>query len=328
MPDGEIILNPQKMQRLKHAKFKVLGSKKHTAVKLCHWTKTSIKSGEENYCYKEKFYGIKSHRCLQMTPTVPFCNFGCQFCWRDITQRSAKWVGEYDEPESIVEQSIEAQRQLLSGLGGVKHSKQHLIESYTPKHVAISLDGEPTMYPKLAELILSFHRKNMTTFLVTNGTHPEKLEELAEKNALPTQLYVSVYGFTKEILYKVAHPIIKDAWERLNKTLEILPKLKTRKVCRLTLVKNINMIQPEKWGELLLIGQPDFVECKAAMAVGFAKSQGRIKGDDMPTHNDIKIFANDVAKTMGYEIVDEKSDSRVVLLSKSMEYYRRFPKLS
>src|SRR3990172_586793 len=149
------------MDRLRHAKFKVLGEKKHTAVKLCHWTKTSIKTGEENYCYKQKFYGIKSHRCLQMTPAVPFCNFGCQFCWRDITQRSAEWKGNYD--------------------------------------------------------------------------NPEKLEELIQKSALPTQLYVSVYGCTKEILYEVAHPIIKDTWERLNKTIELLPKLNTRKVCRLTL---------------------------------------------------------------------------------------------
>src|SRR3972149_7271184 len=328
MPDGEIILNPQKMERLRHAKFKVLGEKKHTAVKLCHWTKTSIKSGEENYCYKQKFYGIESHRCLQMTPAVPFCNFGCQFCWRDITQRSSEWSGGYDDPEEVVELSIQAHKELLTGLGGVEHSEKHLKEANIPKHVAISLDGEPTMYPKLAELILSFHRKEMTTFLVTNGTTPEKLENLMQKNALPTQLYVSVYGSTKEMLYGVAHPIIKDAWERLNRTLELLPSLNTRKVCRLTLVKDVNMTEPEKWAELLKKGSPDFIECKAAMAVGFARAQGRMTEEDMPSHEEIREFANQVAKSMGYEVVNEKEDSRVVLLSKSMEYYQNFPRLS
>lgn len=223
---------------------------------------------------------------------------------------------------------MQAQKQLLAGLGGVPHSEKHLKEAYIPKHVAISLDGEPTMYPKLAELILSFHRKDMTTFLVTNGTNPEKLEELMTKNALPTQLYVSVYGCTKEILYKVAHPIIKDAWEKLNKTLEILPDLKTRKVCRLTLVRNVNMIEPEKWGELLIKGKPDFVECKAAMSVGYAKAQGRMTEEDMPMHEEIREFATKVASSMGYEVVNEKKDSRVVLLSKNLEYYQNFPRLS
>ena len=197
-----------------------------------------------------------------------------------------------------------------------------------PKHVAISLDGEPTLYPKLAEMIIEFKKRDMTTFLVTNGSSPERLMELKEKNALPTQLYVSVYGCTKEMLYSIAHPIIRDAWEKLNKTIEILPQLQTRKVLRLTLVKNRNMLEAEKWGELLKKGSTDFVECKAAMAVGFAKSQGRMEFEDMATHKEIKEFAEKVAKAMNYEIVNEKEDSRVVLLSKSMEYYQSFQRLS
>ena len=44
----------------------------HAAVKLCHWMKESMVHGRT--CYKQDFYGIKSHRCLQMTPAINECS--------------------------------------------------------------------------------------------------------------------------------------------------------------------------------------------------------------------------------------------------------------
>jgi len=34
----------------------------HSAVKMCHWLKESLIHGRS--CYKQDFYGIRSHRCL------------------------------------------------------------------------------------------------------------------------------------------------------------------------------------------------------------------------------------------------------------------------
>lgn len=128
----ESALHPLKEEKLKNASFKIFGENKHSSAKLCHWAKLSIKTGEENYCYKQKFYGIKSHRCLQMTPALPFCNLACQFCWRDVSLRNPEWKGDFDSPKEIVKEALEAQRQLLVGLGGVPHSKKHLKESLNP----------------------------------------------------------------------------------------------------------------------------------------------------------------------------------------------------
>jgi len=36
----------------------------------------------------------------------------------------------------------------------------------------------------------------------------------------------------------------------------------------------------------------------------------------MPTHREIRMFAEELAKETGYKIVDESKDSRVVLLSR------------
>ncbi|MFB6308947.1 MAG: 4-demethylwyosine synthase TYW1, partial [Haloarculaceae archaeon] len=41
-------------------------NEEHTAVQTCGWTKNAVRG--EGKCYKYIFYGIESHRCIQMTP--------------------------------------------------------------------------------------------------------------------------------------------------------------------------------------------------------------------------------------------------------------------
>jgi len=307
------MLNQTQLKSKQEAGYKIIGEHKHSAVKLCLWCKKSVKSGEKQFCYKEKFYGIKSHRCLQMTPSQPFCNLACRYCWRDVSIRKPEWENGFDDPEEIVDLSIKAQKELLSGLGGVPHSDEHLKEASEPKHAAISLDGEPTLYPKISELIKEFHKRGMTTFLVTNGTLPEKLENL---EVLPTQLYISLSSNSEEMFEQVQNALTPNLWEKLNETLELLSQLKTRRVIRLTMIKNLNMIEPEKYAKLVEKALPDFVEVKAAMSIGFSRLQGRLKYEDMPLHKEIKEFSEKLSDSLGYKITNEKEDSRVVLLKK------------
>ncbi|MBU3958120.1 MAG: 4-demethylwyosine synthase TYW1 [Nanoarchaeota archaeon] len=297
--------------RLKKAGYKIIGG--HSAVKLCAWCKKAIKSGGAEFCYKQKFYGIESHRCLQMTPALPFCTLKCRFCWRDTDMTFPKWSGAADEPEEIIEKSIEAQRELLSGLGGVPHSEKFLKEAREPKHAAISLAGEPLLYEKMPEMISELRKRKMTSFIVTNGTLPDRLERLSDSGALPTQLYVSLSANSAEMFERINNPLVRGGWERLNITLEMLPQLKTRKVIRMTMTK-IGMKEPEKYAALIGKAKPDFVEIKAAMSVGFARA--RMNYADMLKHAEIKSFAEKLAEILGYEFADEKADSRVALLKK------------
>jgi tRNA wybutosine-synthesizing protein 1 len=293
-------------------RYKLVGN--HSAAKLCLWTKKSIKTGGKEHCYKEKFYGdigIKSHRCLQCTPAVMWCSLRCQFCWRATELTLGQKISDEEEPEKIVDGLIEAQRNLLNGLGGVSHDEKYLKESYTPGHAALSLSGEPCCYSRMSELIKEFHKRNMKTFLVTNGTFPERLESLVD---LPTQLYVSLCSNSKDMFERVQKPLVKDAWERLNQTLELFPSLKTRKVIRLTMVKDLNMIEPEKYAKLIEKALPTFVEVKSFMSVGFSRQ--RLGYSTMPSHEEIKEFSEKLADCIGYKVADEKRDSRVVLLKK------------
>ena len=163
-------------------------------------------------------------------------------------------------------------------------------------------------------MIEEFHKRKIKTFLVTNGTLPERLEGL---ETLPTQLYVSLCSNSKEMMERAQKPLIPDAWERLNRSLELLNDLKTRRVVRMTLVKTMNMKGHEKYAKLIEKASPNFIEIKAGMAVGFSRIQGRIKYEDMATHEDIRKFAEKISELTEYNIRNEKKDSRVVLLTKN-----------
>ena len=304
---------PENVQNvLKRQRYKIVGN--HSAAKLCLWTKRSIKTGGKEHCYKEQFYkdiGIKSRGCLQCTPAVMWCSLRCKFCWRATELTLGQKISKEDEPEKLVEGFIAAQRNLLTGLGGVPHDEKYLKEAQNPSNVAISLSGDPCCYSRLSELIKEFHKRKMKTFVVTNGTFPEALESL---ETLPTQLYVSMSSFNKEMMNIVNLPLIKNAWEKYQKTLKLLPSIKTRKAIRLTLVKGLNMINPEKYAELIQIASPNFVECKAFMSVGFSRK--RLPYSAMPSHEEIKEFSQKIADNTDYKIADEKKESRVVLLKK------------
>ena len=59
-----------------------------------------------------------------------------------------------------------------------------------PVHAAISLEGEPTLYDRLGDLVTSFKEHGFrSVFIVTNGTNPEALRNLGTE---PSQLYVSL----------------------------------------------------------------------------------------------------------------------------------------
>ena len=296
---------------LKTQGYEIVGN--HSRVKTCHWTKSDLK--DEGGCYKSKFYGINSHQCVQMTPTFT-CNNACVFCWRDLRYHTQPAMeNRIDNPADIVEGTIEAQKKLLSGFGGnEKTVKDKFERAMNPQHVAISLDGEPTLYPKLPELIREYKKQGFSTFVVSNGLLPEKIEKLLEEP--PTQLYISVDAPNEELFNLIDRPIIKNAWHGLLKTLSMMPLLKesTRTVLRFTLIKDLNMAYPEQWGEIIKLSAPMFVEVKAYMWVGMSRK--RLEQSNMPLHEEVKKFALEIAKHSGYKLIDEHEPSRVVLLMK------------
>jgi len=303
--------------QLRKQQYHIVGE--HSAVKRCKWLRESILG--KRTCYKHTFYGIDSWRCVQCSPMIS-CNLACRFCWRISPEDvGLAWdemsTPNWDSPEILLEGFLREQKRIVSGYkGNPSVNMERWKEANKPAHVAISLVGEVTMYPFLSEFIELCHSKEMSTFVVTNGTLPERIEEL---KTLPTQLYMSLEAPDEEAYLKTCRPKIKGAWERVNRTLEIFPTLKTRKVLRLTLVRGLNMIRPEEYAKLILKAEPDYVEPKSFVFVGGSRYNRGLELLDMPSHEEIKEFANNIAKETNYIVSEERADSRVVLLCKDKD---------
>jgi tRNA wybutosine-synthesizing protein 1 len=327
------MLSRKLLEILKKQHYQIIG--KHSAVQICRWTKKSlIDSGE---CYKARFYGIKSHLCCQMSPWLG-CQNQCLHCWRAIELDFEKFLNkkQIDNPEFIIKESVKAQEKLLTGFkGNEKVNKNKLREAQTPEHFAISLVGEPTLYPKIGELIKELRKKGKTTFLVTNGLNPDVLSKLSKDRNLPTQLYISMNASNKKLYDKWHKSKEKDSWKKFNKSLEIMNKLKdkTRTVIRMTFVKDLNTNNPFKKGltqnkdyvkeyaKLIKKASPDFVEVKGFMSVGFSRK--RLGYEKMPRHELIKEFSKKLVRELpDYKILDEYELSAVVLIGKDKEKMR------
>ena len=303
------------MQQLKKAKY---GVADHSTVELCHWTKKSFKN--EGSCYKHKFYGISTHRCMEFSPAGMHCENRCVYCWRPMEfYDSLKMEPEkVAEPKEIVDRLMEERKKLIMGYyGNPANEKQKLDESLYPNHYAISLSGEPTMYPKLPELIkyLKTLQSTKSIFLVTNGQEPEMLQRLQDEDALPTQLYLSTNAADYDSFMRINQPRYSDSWERWNKSLGMLKKLDTRTVIRITLIRDYNTDKNmiPAFAKMLRNASPHFIEIKSYMHVG--RSTNRLERDNMLELDEVREFSQQVAKQSEiFSIIDESFVSRISFL--------------
>jgi len=231
-------------------------------------------------------------------------------------------------PEVIMVNLMEERKKLIMGhYGDPKSNKEKLDESLLPSHYAISLSGEPTMYPQLPDLIkyLKNLQNTKSIFLVTNGQEPEMLQRLRDEDALPTQLYLSTNAPNYETFTLVNRPKYKDAWERWNTSLEMLAELDTRTVLRFTLIKDYNADEkliPE-YAEMIKRSNAHFIEIKSYMHVG--RSTNRLQYSNSPDMSEIRHFANELAKqSERYCIMDESDMSRIVVLQNQKRFIDRW----
>lgn len=323
--DNEIIkIKPMILNQLKKAKY---GVSDHATVELCHWTKKSFRN--EGECYKMKFYGITTHRCMEFSPAGMYCENRCIYCWRPMEFYNSMKMPEdkVAEPEVVMENLMEERKKLIMGhYGDPRQDKKKLDESLLPSHYAISLSGEPTMYPKLPQLIkyLKTLPETKSIFLVTNGQEPDMLQRLQDEDALPTQLYLSTNAPNEQIFQIVNKPKYNDSWERWNASLNMLSKMNTRTVLRVTLIKNYNSndeLIPE-YAKMFRQANPHFVELKSYMHVG--RSTNRLEYSNALEMDEVRHFAVEIAnKSEVFSVMDESIMSRIVVLQNQERFIDR-----
>ncbi len=396
--------------------YRIIGEHKHTAIKPCHWLEQKLMTGRNNRnCYKGIF-GIESHRCLQNTPSLPFCNHQCVFCWRDIEQGSLgyKFVVEPDDPKDLIDIMIKHQQDIIqnhlplqryidnyeimndilyfmfidNGYHNIEsiseniHVSKNKIEralnllknqgfmtpsdnslnffkldddikrslnskdeiellvnrlittpdeiinihneALYPNHAAISLDGEPLLFPRISELVEEFRKRKMTTFIVTNGTLPTTISNM---DALPSQLYITLPAPNEELYKKICRPMIKNGWSKIQESLGLLNSLSTRTLIRLTAVKNLNLKKEyiDDYIKIIEKANPNFFEIKGftlqakALEIENRVKENRSIQDYFPDFNFLNTIAKEFEEKSGYPIIYRNKPSRDILFAVNWE---------
>ncbi|KAL3153770.1 hypothetical protein ABBQ32_013358 [Trebouxia sp. C0010 RCD-2024] len=314
--DPREMLTPALRANLSKQGYKLIGS--HSGVKLCRWTKSMLRG--RGGCYKHSFYGIESHRCMETTPSLACAN-KCVFCWRHHTNPVGReWRWKMDDPLTIVCGAIDNHVKMINeykGVPGVQAGR--LQEGYQVRHCALSLVGEPIMYPEINAILTELHRRHISSFLVTNAQFPDRIRHLVPI----TQLYVSVDAATRDTLKAIDRPLFKDFWERFRECLTLLRDKQQRTVYRLTLVKGWNMEEIGNYAALLDLGKPDFIEIKGVTYCG-SSGASSLTMQNVPYHADVCQFGGAIcaARNGEYGLACEHAHSCCVLLARKDRFWK------
>lgn len=297
--------------------YAIIGS--HSGVKICRWTKSALRG--RGSCYKYSFYGIKSHLCMETTPSLS-CSNKCVFCWRHGTNPvGTTWRWKVDPPEMIFKGAMEAHLKKIKMMRGVPGVRaERFQEAMRIRHCALSLVGEPIFYPHINEFVALLHNHKISSFLVCNAQHPDQLEALK----LVTQLYVSIDASNRDSLRKVDRPLHRDFWQRFLRCLDILreKRFRMRTVFRLTLVKGFNIDdEAEGYAALVERGLPCFVEVKGVTYCGTSSSSSAgLTMQNVPFYSEVVAFVKALnaalqRRGLEYGIAAEHAHSCCVLLA-------------
>ncbi|GAB7346818.1 hypothetical protein MBLNU459_g1914t1 [Dothideomycetes sp. NU459] len=304
--------------------YTIVGS--HSGVKICRWTKSALRG--RGSCYKYSFYGIRSHLCMETTPSLS-CSNKCVFCWRHGTNPvGTTWRWQVDPPEMIfagVKEGHYKKIKMMKGVPGVR--AERFAEAMQIRHCALSLVGEPIFYPHINEFTAMLHAEHISSFLVCNAQHPDQLAALKPV----TQLYVSIDASNKDSLRKIDRPLHRDFWERFQRCLDILreKRFRQRTVFRLTLVKGFNIDEEaEGYADLVERALPGFVEVKGVTYCGTSTSSSAgLTMQNVPFYEEVCAFVESLVAALGrrgldYGIAAEHAHSCCILIADRKRFHR------
>lgn len=277
------LLYPKLRQNLEKQGYRLIGS--HSGVKLCRWTKSMLRG--RGGCYKHTFYNINSSQCMEMTPSLACAN-KCVFCWRHHTNpisRHFRW--KQDPPELLIAQGMAGHYQMIKQMRGVPGvTPERLATAMQIRHCALSLVGEPIMYPQINGFCDLLHQHHISSFMVTNAQFPEQLRDLKPV----VQLYLSIDAPTPDELKRIDRPLFEDYWDRCLSCVKELAKKPQRTVFRLTLVNHYNTENVKAYADLVAMGQPDFIEVKGVTYCGTSTSSTLTMKENVPRHDEVVGF--------------------------------------
>lgn len=230
-----------------------------------------------------------------------------------------------DQPEFLISESIKKHQNMIKqckGVPGVVPERYE--EAFNVQHCALSLVGEPIIYPQINRFLDLLHEQKISSFMVTNAQFPKEIRELKTV----TQMYLSIDAATPESLKKIDRPVFPDFWQRFLDSVDALREKGQRTVFRLTLVKEWNMEELKGYGDLILRGRPDFIEVKGVTYCGNNKASS-LTIKNTPYHEEVCVWvqklveeANRMCGEDTYELACEHQHSVCFLIANKKKFYK------
>jgi len=124
---------------------------------------------------------------------------------------------------------------------------------------------------------------------------------------------------------RINRPRYKDSWERWNKSLDLLSRLDTRTVIRITLIRDYNNGDDTipAFASMINRANAHFIEVKSYMHIG--RSRNRLERDNMLNMDEVRHFATKLVKQSGiFSVMDESEISRIVILQNKKRFIDRW----
>lgn len=100
---------------------------------------------------------------METTPSLACAN-KCTYCWRSHSNPvGTSWRWATDNPKTVVDGAMSEHDRMIKQLKGLPGlNEERFDEARTPRHAALSLVGEPIMYPHIQEYIRLLHSKHIS----------------------------------------------------------------------------------------------------------------------------------------------------------------------
>ncbi len=188
----------------------------------------------------------------------------------------------------------------------IRSPEERWQEALDPKHVAISLSGEPTLYRQLPAAHRSLQREGLYNI---SREQRYKSRYACPLPPVPDVCLARCTGSGD--LYCCMSPAggLLGTGKR-----EPCPAGNTTFRSADHPCQGFNDFAPEKYAAILQDSGASFVEVKGYMYLGY--SRNRLVRENMPEHERVRSFAEKIAAACDYRIKDENILSRVVCLER------------
>ncbi len=178
----------------------------------------------------------------------------------------------------------------------------------------------------MSGLVEEFKKRGMTTFIVTNSTLPEKIENL---DPLPSQLYFTLPAHNENVYKRICRPMIKNGWNNIMNTMGLIESLNCRTLVRLTAVKDLNLNLNEKlikeYVKIIEKANPNFFEikgftlqAKALLIKDRIKSKKPVQ-EYFPDYNYLKKIVHRFEELGNFHLIYKNKPSRDFLFAVNWE---------